>query len=611
VFAAGQGLHGDLTNRIYYGTNAFVTTDDVTVPFQKVRAKYIKIVPGQYIEARHATLYLGTVPVFYLPYYSRNLGERANNFSFIPGYRSSFGPFLRSSYTWLLNEQLDGTLHADYRLKRGVGAGPDLNYHLGRWGDGTFKYYYLHDDDPGTNTAGAEIPENRQRVFFSYQSTPFSNLNVKGLVQYQSDARVLRDFFEGEYRQNPQPDTFFEANKFWQNFSLDVLARPRVNDFLETVERLPDVKLTGFRQQLGATPLYYESESSAGYYRRRFAETNGFAATNYAAWRADSYHQVLLPRTFFGWLNVTPRVGGRFTYYGEATGPGASTDEHYRGVFNTGTEVSFKASRVWPAVRSRFFDVDGVRHIVEPSVNYVFVPEPSCRPNDLPQFDTELPSLRLLPIEYPDYNAIDSVDSQNVIRFGLRNKLQTKRQEGIEDLVNWEVFTDWRLRPRTGQTTFADIYSDLAVKPRSWLTFESETRFDVSRGEFRLAHHSLSLQPNDVWSWSLGHYYLRDDLATAAGLGNNLIASRIFYRLNENWGVRMGHHFEARDGVMEEQYYTLYRDFRSWTSALTFRVRDNRVGSDDYAVVFTFSIKAAPKYGLGEDTARPYSLLGM
>jgi hypothetical protein len=28
-------------------------------------------------------------------------------------------------------------LHLDYRERRGVGAGPDLNLHLGQWGDAT------------------------------------------------------------------------------------------------------------------------------------------------------------------------------------------------------------------------------------------------------------------------------------------------------------------------------------------------------------------------------------------------------------------------------------------------------------------------------------------
>ena len=84
--------------------------------------------------ARHATLYVGGVPVFYFPYYSRKLGPRANNFSFVPGYRSSFGPFLLSSYNFFLNDQLDGSVHVDYRERRGFGVGAGLELSPGPLG---------------------------------------------------------------------------------------------------------------------------------------------------------------------------------------------------------------------------------------------------------------------------------------------------------------------------------------------------------------------------------------------------------------------------------------------------------------------------------------------
>jgi len=457
------------------------------------------------------------------------------------------------------------------------------------------------------------LPDNRQRLHFSYLASPFTNLTLRSQVRYQSDARVEHDFFEGAYRRNPQPTTFLEATRWWENFALDVYTQPRVNDFFQTVERLPEIKLTGWRQPVGATPLYYESESSAGYYRLRFAETNGPVPPDYSALRADTYHQVVLPRTLFGWLNVTPRVGGRFTYYGNTPATGVGADELYRGVFNTGAELSFKAARTWPAATNRLLRLDGLRHIVQPSLNYVYVPTPNRRPPELPQFDTELPSLHLLPIEFPDYNAVDAVDSQNVLRCGLRNRLQTKRGGQVENLLDWELFTDWRLRPRADQTTFADLYSAWRFCPRPWLTLDSQMRYDLDQGRWRLAFHTLTLAPTDVWSWSIGHYYLRDDLRpvpTALGEGNNLIYSSAFYRLSENWGFRATHHFEARDGRMEEQYYTVYRDFRSWTGALTLRLRDNRAEADDFTIALTLSLKVRPRLNVGEDAVRPYGLLG-
>jgi LPS-assembly protein len=615
VFVQGRGLHGETTNNVYAATKAVITTDDVSEPAIKVRAKYIKIIPGQKVEAHNATLYLGGVPVFWFPYYSRNIGPHANNFDFVPGYRSYYGPFLLSRYTYYLNDELDGTARVDVRQRRGVGLGPDLNYHLGPWGEGTIKYYYLYDLDPGASGGDPNVNPNRQRVDFSYQANPATNLNVKAVVRYQSDTNIVREFFEGEYAQDTQPNTFFEVNRFWQNFSLDTYVQPQVNDFLETQERLPDVRLTGQRQQLWGTPVYYESVNSAGYYRHQYGLTNGLSTgLNYEAARVDSYQKLVLPQTYFGWLNVTPRVGGRYTYYGTETGPGATTGDVSRWVFDTGAEASAKASRAWPEAQNDFLQVDGLRHIIEPSIDYAYVPNPNVYgTNGVPQFDYQLPSLRLLPITMPDYNSIDSIEGENVFRFGLHNKLQTKRDGQVVNLVDWNVYSDWYVHCNTNQQTYSDLYSDLTVKPRSWLTLESLTRYDIAGGDWRMSLSTVTLRPNNTWSWTVGQFYLRDDVnntPTALGIGNNLFTSTMLFRLNENWGFRASQMFEARTGVMEEQDYSIYRDLRSWTAALTVRMRNGVGTPSDFTVAFTFSLKASPHYGRGSEIGTPYWLLG-
>ena len=612
-FVAGPGLITDPTNKIYTATNSFFTTDDNSEPAHKIRTSKITIVPGKYLEARNAVLYLGDVPVFYWPYLHRSLERHPNNFEFTPGYRSKFGPYLLNTYNWYWNPHLNGALNLDLRAKRGVAFGPDVMWHSQLFGEGSFRYYFADDHAPGLDPMGLAIPRNRQRIYFSEQLSIRTNFTAKAVIRYQTDNQIVRDFYETEYRENVQPSSFLELNRVWPNWNLNLLAQPQVNNFQETVERLPDVKLTGLRQQLWNTPLYYESESSVGYFRHLFPDikTNAFFPfrTNaFGATRADTYHQIILPWTFFGWLNVAPRVGGRLTYYTEADGGGATTTEQTRGVFNTGAEISFKASRVWRDVESGFWDVKGLRHIIEPSFNYVFVPTLNVRPPQLPQFDSELPSYRLLPIEFPDYNAIDGIDSQNVVRLGLRNKLQTKRADGVENIVNWALYTDWRLDTRPGQNNFSDVYSDIDFKPRTWLTLSSETRVDVGRGKFAEANHTIVVQPGTDWSVSLGHRYRAD--SPVFGRGNDLIITSIYVRFNENWGAQFAHHYDARDGRMQEQFYTIYRDMRSWTGALTFRVRESLVGRPDYTVAFTFSLKAFPKFGVEGDSSRRTSLLG-
>ena len=632
VFAGGEGLTGNASNRlhqshntlvatnklgVYTATNGYFTTDDFSDPSYEVRASRIKVIPRQSVQMWNAVAYVAGVPVFYFPYYQRNLGPHANNFVTTPGYRSRYGAYLLNTYSWYLGNLADGKIHGDYRERRGPGAGPDVKMHLGQWGEVALKYYYLNDRRPNSSTnvfpQFGKMPENRQRFHLDWQATPATNLNLKAQVNYQSDPLFLHDFFDGDYTRDPQPNTFVEANRYWDNWSLDALTTPRVNSFFNQVERLPDVKLTGFRQQVWDTPVYYDSESSVGWYRSfdtytngLYAGTNGFYANSAA--RADTYHQFTLPWTFFNWLNVAPRVGGRLTYYSERNGPVGQNNEVYREVFNTGVGTSFKSSRLWTEATNSFLEVDGLRHIIEPSANYVFVPKPSTPPGELPQFDGELPSLMLRPVTFPDYNSIDSIDTMNVVRFGLRNVLQTRRDGALEDLVNWNMLLDWRLDPRRGQSTLNDLYSQLAFRPRTWLTAESQLRYDLDRGDLNMEFHQLTFAPDNRWSWGVGHWYLRDGFLNRSE--NNYLTSTAFFRVNDNWGLRATHNFDSHSGRLQEQFYTLYRDLRSWTGAFTFRITDNVGSSQDFTVGFALSLKAAPSQSVGDDSVNRYHLIG-
>ena len=100
------------------------------------------------------------------------------------------------------------------------------------------------------------------------------NLSVKIVANYQSDPLVVRDFWEGQYQANVEPASFGEIQQISPNWILDTMVQPQVVNFFETVERLPDVRLTGLRQEVSTTPIYYESESSLAYLRRRFSDTN-------------------------------------------------------------------------------------------------------------------------------------------------------------------------------------------------------------------------------------------------------------------------------------------------------------------------------------------------
>jgi LPS-assembly protein len=614
VFIEAQKLVGDRTNGVYHATNAVVTTDDNAHPFETMRAKSITIVAGKTVTARNATLYLAGIPVFYVPYYSRPLDRRANYWNFTPGYRSIYGYYMLSSYRWFWGDNWDGQVRLDYRSKRGAGIGFDASGDLGRWGKPTIESYYLYDKAPETNSVGQPYPYNRGLVWLGYQSAPYTNFFIKSQVRYESDGGVAQEFFERLYERNPQPSTYFDFEKLWPNLSLDTYVQPRINNFLQTVERLPEVMLTAYPQQVGDLPVYYQSENSVGYMDRLFAQTSSLPTVpSFGAARADSWHQLSLPQTLLGWLNLEPRVGGRYTYYSEATGPGAYTTDQSRWVFNTGMEMNVKASRAWPGVRNGLLDVEGLRHILQPWVNYAYVPNPSVAAPQLPQFDHLMPSLYPLPIEFPAYNAIDQIGAQNVVRLGLNNKVQTRRGGAVETLFNWSLYADCLLERLPGQTTFPEVFSEVAFRPRTWLTMESLSRYNPALSTFDLASQTVTVSPNSTWSCGLTYYYLRPNFSlapTAWGQGGNLVSGTAYYRLNQNWGFRLYEYYDVENGRLANQAYSVYRDFRSWTGAFITNIRNNGNGDLDWSVGFTMSLKAQPRFGLGADTVGRNGILG-
>lgn len=634
---AGDHLTG-YSNQVYTATNAVITTDDYEKPGYTIRAKTITIAVGEYFEAHHATLYWRNVPIFYFPHYKRKLGQHPNNMQYEPGYRSIFGPYLLSTYNWYGNGMLDGSIHADVREQRGFATGPDLNFHLGNWGEAAFKYYYADDQRPNDDGFNApHLSEDRQRAAFKYEVHPTTNMTIKAIGAYESDPLVRRDFFEREYETNVQPASFAEMSQLWTNYSLNVMVQPRLIDFFETVERLPDIRLTGLPQEVGGTPLYYQNESSAGYYDRQFSNTNtefyltnyyfnpngslgqtigtNVPGANYSADRLDTFHQLSLPETFFGWLNVTPRAGGRLTYYGDVSGPAIETNQQLRAVFNTGADVSFKASRVYEGAESSLFDVHELRHIIQPEIDYSYVLA-NRSPNQIPQFDYDSPSLRLLPIDFPDYNNIDSIRNTNVIRLMLRNVLQTKRENGVEDLLNLALYTDWNLRPDPTNRPFMDFFTDLSFRPRTWLSFDSSTRYDMVSNRWRDAVERVVVQPSSAWSVALYYRYLINNdpelqLYPGESLpGHNLVGLSVYYRMNENWGLHILDQYEAQYGGMQQQVYGIYRDLRSWTANLFFRITEGPGQPSDFTVALTFSLKAFPRFGMGSDSDHVGSTFG-
>jgi hypothetical protein len=609
AYVYGRYLEGETSTNpgdSLIARDAWFTTDDTADPGYRVQANKVKVVPGEYIEATNALLLYHDIPLFWLPYYRQTLKEDGNRFVFLPGYRSRFGAYLNSSYLFNINESLEGQMDLDYRTRRGFAVGPQFRYDSADFGSGSLEYKHFWDQEPELFSNGRSIGGNRYRVDFSHWWMPKDDLQVRARLGKLSDPFVHADFFEDDFRRDPQPKTFLEVNKFWSNFSVGLTLQPRLNTFFEQTERIPDLTLSAYRQELGETGIFYESRSSLGFFQKRFAD---ISSGDYSAYRADTYHQLLYPYTLFGWLNATPQAGLRLTEYGEADGPGASTRRQTRTMADFGIDLSAKASRTWRGYRNSFWNMRGLRHLFQPSVHYIYVPDPSVDPGQLPQFDPVIPTLRLLPSHFPDFESVDSLEGRHNVRLGLFQKLQTYREDDLQNFIHWGLFMDWRLDSgeRPGINRFSDIYSDLDWRLQDWLTLTSEFRWDTENSRTRLADHRLIIDPYDRWSLAVGHRFIRhNDLF---GEGNNLFSTSLYYWWDDNWSFNTTHFYEARSATLQEQIYSIYRDQRSFSTALRFRVRQPRFAESDVTLSLEFSLKGFPGADPGEDRNNPEFLL--
>ncbi len=207
-----------------------------------------------------------------------------------------------------------------------------------------------------------------------------------------------------------------------------------------------------------------------------------------------------------------------------------------------------------------------------------------------------MPFNHLQPLSFPQFDQIDALNDADVFRFGLRNKLQTKRYDQTWDLVDLNIFTDWH--PNASHTTapdaplvqsgLSDLFVDLRLRPTRWLGFHLESRYDMKDDRLNELDSETRWIPNQWLNIGFTTRYL-DQPGTIFGPRSNLFGSDVHLRLNEDWGLRLAHRFEAATGTLEEQEYTLSRDLHDWVIAVSIR----KTGGDFQLVLF-LSLKAFP-----------------
>jgi LPS-assembly protein len=596
------------------------TTHDSSNPDFRLQARTVRIYEQDRVVFQNVTFYVKNVPVFWWPYMYQSLND-AFSYMVSPAYLSSWGPSVLFRVSMPITDDIQTQIRLDYRSRRGLALGlePDIRYGKNKTSWAKLRTYFLRDSNPNINRTSevrVGVPKDRYRVSLQDRTNFAEDVYGIANITKLSDEFLLQDFYQSEFQLDPKPDNVVAVTKLNPVYSLTAITRFQANDFFAATERLPEVVLDIKRTPLFGGPIFYEGESGLANLRRQFEADSGFQ--NYGTLRLDSFHQFVYPNTYFGWLSVVPRVGFRATYYDETRDLGTTlltpsdgnpfipdflrvdleqpvqfAGNVFRTVVNAGVEGSFKISREWEAAQSRSLGLDGLRHIMQPFANFSWVSSSDSNPVAILQFDRLQPSTQLRPIDFPQFTTIDSIDNWTIGRLGVRNRLQTRRDDLTVSWMDLETYIDVNFDNPFDKTQYSNLFNRINFTPVPWASFGISSQVPVFEKGFTEVNSSVSIQPIANLHISFGHRYLNQNPFFD---NSSLYALSGYYRFNDHWGIGIQEQYEGTTGILEQQRYSIYRDLTSWVASVGAIIRDNG-GVKEYGVLLTFTLKAMPKLG--------------
>ena len=597
------------------------TTSDTARPDFHLHAQKIRYYEDDRVIFQYVTAYIGNVPIFWWPYLYQSLSDTFS-FSVTPAYTSTWGPSLLTQVMFPITDYIKARLRLDYFGRRGpaIGFDPVIDYGKDQSSQARLKTFYIDDQNPDinqTNVPRKDVPTNRYRLSLEDRTNFTDSIYATANITKLSDAYVMQDYYPGEFRIDPVPDNVVALTKTNPVFTLTGIERFQANDFFTTTERQPEVVLDIKRHGLFGGPIFYEGETGFANLRLQFPEDSGIK--NYGTDRFDTFHQLTYPNTYFGWLSIVPRVGYRGTYYGKTWDLGSTVfvpptnplvpdfilpppttanpikfdGDTFRSVFDTGAEASFKISQKWENVQSRAFGLDGLMHVIQPFTDFSYVKEDGPNPLSILQFDRFEPSTQLRAIDFPQFTPIDSIASWTVWRLGVRNRLETRRDDQTITWLELDSFVDVNFTNPYDRTDYSNLFNNLRFNPLPWMSLSINSQLPAFSKGFTEVDTVASVQPLANLQVNVAHRYLNGNPFFQ---DSSLFVFGGYCRLNDNWSVGVQEQYEAETGLLEEQRYSIYRDLSSWVASFGGIIRDNN-GVKEYGLLFTVTLKAFPKLG--------------
>lgn len=568
----------------------YITTCDLENPHYRVAAKQIKIYFDDKVIARDITFYVGNCPIMYLPYYVQPVKEQSAHVTVQPGHDRDWGYYALASMKYDYNRYFHGRYRLDYRTANGLAVGFDNEYELEGAGKGVVKFYYTHEND-----SLSYEPETRSESKYRLQVRHEWQVNDDTLATVElnkvRDDNFMKYYFLKEQEEQRQPDNYVTFVTTKENYTTTFLMRKRMDKYFDVVERLPEYNINISKWKIPNTPFYYDADFTPVYLNHTFPNTSVSGQKDIDVIRLDTYNKVSYPIRVLNSLNFTPFAATRQTYYSRNK---YGHTNFIRGVFDAGVDVSTKFYKVYD-INTNVLDLDinKVRHIITPTVQYLYTPQPTVDADSLHQFD-----------------AVDAIKTNDEFILALENKIQTKRHVGDKlvsvDLVDFIISTDFVYRLKNNNRAFKDqifrtVDMQLELTPYPWLYTLCKMGMDTKRALPQTASIDFVGGKEEDRSLAFGYRYENDRNPDSNTEKLNYLTADAIYKINELWKIRGYWRMNMDKWSFDEHEYTIYRDLHCWTVEFTYDIRPSEDNGSIVSQTFwiAFRLKAFPQTPLG------------
>ena len=513
-------------------------------------------------------------------------------------------------------EGTDSTLALDYYSERGVGAGAEITYARENY-FGRLIGYIIDDhgeDRLGRHSTRRDLePPRELRGRFLWQHRQFlpHDWQLTSEVSYASDENFIEGYYRSEYDVGKEQETLVHLKRIEDNWGLAFLGKARINNFRDKLEELPSAEFHWTGQSLFDDKLTLYSDTQVSRFRQRLASDSTLAMSQEFFTFMSERAELDMPMRW-GFAKVVPFVAGTVAYedgsgfYTDIDGAAAGREDSIW-IGEAGARVfPLPMWKIYPDVESRLWDLDGLRHIIEP---------------------------RLTAVGYTESESI--AEQRDILNVGISQRLQTKRgpadKQRTVDWMRLDMDVTW-LDSSGDSSAGADRFiwnnpfiplvnrfstlvppqdrrsSDIFGPRRNYFGADyiwrvsdttavlSDMNYDIQSGVVQQLNVGFSRLRWPNLSYYIGSRYLKRIDNDYGEEGSNAFTFAASYVLDPRYTVVFSQQYDFDYGANIRSEITLVRRYHRLCYGITFRVDESM---DRKTIVFSIWPEGVQELGIG------------